>query len=123
MQLFTCQMSKWRQLKDRNIEFIDTTVKSGNHVWAPTWEMVMGHKAGTISDEAYTAAYVGMMRYSYIHNPDDWNRLLYAADPIAIACYCSSAPGTFCHRHLLKDILEKICLSRGIPFEYYGEFI
>ncbi len=123
MQLFTCQMSKWRQLKDRNIELIDTTVKTGNHVWSPTWDMVMGHKSGVISDEAYTAAYVGMMRYSYLHYPDDWNRLLYAEGPVAIACYCSSTQGTFCHRHLLKDILEKICLSRGIPFEYYGEFI
>ena len=120
MEIMTAQMSRWRQLKERNIELIDTTVKTGNRTWAPTWEMVMGHKAGTISDEAYTAAYVGMMRYSYINYPADWDRLLNTQGPVAIACYCS--PGAFCHRHLLKDILEKICASKGIPFRYYGEF-
>ncbi len=120
--MFTCQISKWRQLKERNIELIDTTVKSGNPAFAPTWDMVMGHKNGTVSDAEYTVVYLDMMRYSYLHYQDDWNRLLHAQGPVAIACYCSSSPGTFCHRHLLKGILEKICISRGIPFTYYGEF-
>lgn len=122
IDLFTVQMARWRQLKERNIELIDTTAKSGNRAFAPSWDMVLNHKQQNLSDEAYTAAYVDRMRYSYLHYPEDWNRLLGAQGPVAIACYCSSVPGTFCHRHILKDIIEKICLSRGIPFRYYGEF-
>lgn len=112
----------WRQLKARNIELVDTTIGSGNTAFAPTWEIVMGHKRGLISDEQYTEAYLELMRQSYLMESAEWDKLLYVQHPIAIGCYCSSFPGTFCHRHLLKTILEKICISRNISFHYYGEF-
>lgn len=120
MNLFTVQMSRWRQLKAANIELIDTTVKTGERAFAPTWDMVMGHKTGELSNEQYTEAYLNMMRQSYNYNRDIWDRLLLSSGDVAIACYCS--PGAFCHRHILKDILEKVCVSRNIPFLYYGEF-
>lgn len=120
MDLFTAQMSKWRQLKAANIELIDTTVKTGEATWRPTWDMVMASKSGELSNEDYTRLYLEMMRESYRANPAEWDRLLLSTGPKAIACYC--APGHFCHRHILKDILEKICISRNIPFSYYGEF-
>lgn len=122
MDVFTSSISKWRQLKARNIELIDTTIGSGSLTFAPTWDLVMGHKRGLIGDEEYTEGYLELMRQSYLMEPGEWNRLLYTQHPIALGCYCSSFPGTFCHRHLLKDILFKICKVRDIPYQYYGEF-
>lgn len=36
MELFTTTLGRWRLLKDRNIEMIDTTVKSGEPAFAPS---------------------------------------------------------------------------------------
>ena len=122
MELFTASIRYWRQLKQRDIELIDTTIGSGEQAFAPTWDMVMAHKRQEISDEQYTDAYLNLMRCSYITERPAWDRLLLTQHPIAIGCYCNNLPGTFCHRHLLRDILEKICRSRNIPFHFYGEF-
>lgn len=120
MILFTAQMSKWRQLKERNIELIDTTVKTGELAFAPEWNWVMTHKSGELDDDQYAELYYAKMRHSYRSCHETWNRLLLSTGPVALACFCTA--GNFCHRHLLKDILEKLCQARGIPFEYYGEF-
>ncbi len=125
MQLFTVQLSKWRQLKERNIELIDTTVRTGEKFLAPTWEIVLSHKDGTISEEEYTATYLDMMRRSYVDNRGQWLSLTRITHPIAIACYCAYMTDgkiKFCHRHLLKDILEKVCKANGVDFTFYGEF-
>jgi len=122
MELFTTTLGRWRLLKERNIELIDTTVKSGELAFAPEWAWVQGHKAGALSDGEYTELYYEKMRDSYKRRREVWDRLLLTTHPVAIGCYCSALPGTFCHRHLLKGILESICTSRQIPFLYYGEF-
>lgn len=125
MQLFTVQMSRWRQLKDRNIELVDTTVKSGERFLAPTWEIVLSHKDGRISDAEYTAVYLDLMRRSYVAHQDQWLRLIRTDGPIAIACYCSymvDGKRKFCHRHLLKDMLDKVCQANGVDFTFYGEY-
>ena len=44
---------------------LNTTVKSGIKAFAPTWDMVMGHKQGKISDEEYTKLYYALMRESW----------------------------------------------------------
>jgi len=119
MKLFTIQMSKWREARNREILFIDTTVKSGDALFAPTWDMVMGHKQGTMSDEEYTQRYRQMMIQSWIHNRPRWEQLLRSDEQVAIACYCP--PGKFCHRHLLKGIFQELSGQLGVPFEYYGE--
>lgn len=120
VNLFTVQMSRWRQLKAANIELIDTTVKTGERAFAPTWDLVLASKANEITPAQYTEQYLNMMRQSYHGNREVWDRLLLSSGDVAIACYCT--PGAFCHRHILKDVLEKVCVSRKIPFFYYGEF-
>lgn len=118
MDVSTIQLAQWRKAKDLNIELIDTTVKSGIQAFAPTWEMVMGHKAKTISDEDYTQQYRDLMLRSYMTNQTVWMGLL-EKEKIAIACYCN--PDKFCHRHLLVKYLEGVCNARNIPFRYLGE--
>lgn len=85
----------------------------------------MGHKAGTMSDEQYTAIYIDLMRRSYVQHKDDWLRLIRAEQPVAIVCYCPymvEGERKFCHRHILKDILDRVCQANGVDFTYYGEY-
>lgn len=119
MQLSTIQIAKHRLLTGRSIELIDTTVKSGNHIFAPTWEMVLGHKSKEISDERYTRMYRARMIQSMNQYRDQWIAFVNDDEPKAIACYCQA--GKFCHRHLLIDIFREVCKRRGLPFHYHGE--
>ena len=89
-------------IEDRR--YLDVTVKSGDGVFAPTWEMVMGSKEGRMSQKEYTDCYYVMMRDSYRWNRARWNEVL-GMDEVILACYCRG--GWFCHRHLLKDMLVR----------------
>ena len=119
MQLSTIQIAQHRLLKDTGIEFIDTSVKTGNNsIFAPTWAMVTGYKNGTISKAEYTDQYRARMVSSWQTNRTLWKEVI-AKEKVAIGCYC--APGEFCHRLLLKDILEEICRHGSKAFVYKGE--
>lgn len=118
MIIHTVQMAKWRKAKERNIPFLDTTVKSGNDAFAPAWDMVMGIKQGRLSEEDYRQQYIDMMRESWEHRRLEWEKVL-QMDQVALACYCPA--GKFCHRHILKEILMKIQQQRGVEVIDGGE--
>jgi len=84
---------------------LDVTVKSGNKAFAPTWDMVMGHKRGQMSDSEYVERYYTLMRRSYREQRQTWDWLL-SQDEVTLLCYC--AKGKFCHRTLLAEILVKL---------------
>lgn len=84
---------------------LDITVKSGDKVFAPTWDMVMGHKNGTLTDEQYTEMYRELMLKSWKNNRWRWNELL-QQDRVVLTCFCKH--NTFCHRVLLAKMLEKL---------------
>lgn len=119
MDLFTIQVGRFRIAAKRKVEFLDTTVKSGLKIFSPTWDMVLGHKDGSVSDEEYTTRYRARMRQSWIDNREQWEAILRKEEPIALACYCK--PGKFCHRLLLKDMFKELCEKLNIPYRYYGE--
>lgn len=84
---------------------LDITVKSStgwSRAFAPTWDMVMGHKAGQISDEEYIAAYTQIL--DQVSTPA-WQTLydegLIWGCNLCLKCYCPD--GKFCHTHLLID--------------------
>lgn len=118
MELYTIQIAQWRLAKKLGIHFLDTTIKTGEEWLAPTWEMVSDIKAGKVSEEAYRAMYVDRMVKSYYAHPDLWASLI-RMDKVAIGCYC--APGKFCHRHILKELLQGLCQKQKVPFVYSGE--
>lgn len=120
MIVSTSQMGKWRKVDSIGLVRLDITVKTGDLRFAPTWDMVMGHKENDprYSDELYTMMYREMMRQSYLNDPDYWEDLLHC-DGICLMCFCKSCD--FCHRFILIDILEEMCLVRGIDFVYVGE--
>jgi hypothetical protein len=129
LDLFTIQVSKWRLARNRDIVFLDTTVKSGTSIFKPTWEMVMGYKAhvagqGGIDWEEYTRQYYAKMNESWKSREGRpvWLETIRMQEPVAIGCMCRyEGPHTHCHRFLLKGIFEKLCAAQGIPFLYYGE--
>lgn len=120
MKLWTIQLSQWRLAKERDIPLVNTTVKSGLQFLAPRWDMVLGHKDGSVSDEVYTEQYLEMMANNIVRYPEKWEALL-EMEELAIACYCRA--GAFCHRRLLVGILEKMCEDRGVPFTHMGELV
>lgn len=118
MELFTIQLAQWRVAKRLAIPLIDTTVKSGESTFSPTWDLVLNIKSGKITESEYTEGYFNLMRQSYTENPTRWLEVL-GMECVAVACYCPVK--CFCHRLLLVEIFEKLCLRHKIPFTYSGE--
>lgn len=116
----TIQMAQYRKAKALNVELIDTTVKSGNPIFAPTWEMVKAWKSGNLSKEEYSRQYGVLMFDSFKEHRLAWLDI-FKKESVALACYCRA--GDFCHRHLLKSYFEKIARSSGQHFEDGGEIL
>lgn len=119
MKVFTAQFGK------QNIQGVraDITIKTNKepyNVFAPTWSLVMAHKKGLITDDIYTRRYYELMRYRWQSSKDRKLFMSIIKEPVlTLVCFCKS--DKFCHRHLAKDILEKICQANKIDFEYSGE--
>lgn len=87
---------------------LDITVKGSGGLgrnFAPTWEMVLGHKRGEVSDAEYTKRYFAILDAL----PVDTFRRLYRfgqkTGEITFLCYCPD--GSFCHTYLLMDYLVR----------------
>lgn len=105
---------------------LDTTVKSAwkdmGKAFAPTWDMVMGHKRGEITWAEYTERYVALMRQRYAENKELFLKAL-SYENLVLRCYCSdtSKSSRKCHRYILADILMKIAKHHNITCRYMGE--
>jgi hypothetical protein len=119
MIVYTGQMAKWRSYMAAGLPLIDTTVKTGESIFAPTWEIVQGVKSGRISEAEYTEAYVTLMHQRMRQYPHQWHTAVLASEGV-ICCFCTAFK--FCHRYLLIDILENYCLHHHIEFIYKGEY-
>ena len=84
---------------------LDISVKTGNLIYAPTWDLVMGIKKGFIDKDKYIRSYMKMMRISYNHHRLEWNELL-SKDEVTLVCYCHR--NTFCHRYILAYMLTRL---------------
>lgn len=121
MELYTASLYLRKDVERLDILLLDTTVKTGNPVFAPTWEMVMAHKRSQKTpedDKIYEDQYYPMMRTSYRDHRTSWEWVL-QQDRVAIGCYCHE--GTFCHRHLLKDMFLMLAPRLGYTAVYKGE--
>lgn len=120
LKIYTIQLSKWRLATAKGIKITDTTVKSGHHQLAPSWDMVNGIKNGFISEMEYKRRYKEVIERSQKNYPDFW-RLLIENEIICLACYCRA--GYFCHRHLLADDLMTYARSQNVDCEIMGELL
>ena len=88
-------------------EGIDITIKSSKgfgRQFAPTWEMVMGHKRGEITNDEYAQMYINILNNV---QEEVYDRLYeYGVDHdfnITFLCYCPD--NQFCHTHLVINYL------------------
>lgn len=105
VKIYTCRVQDHRKLKAENIEWLDTTVKTGTSVFKPTWDMVMKWKSGEMSDDEYTKQYRRLMEDSWRDNSSLWLRTL-DTDRLVLGCFCPA--DTFCHRRLLAQMLARV---------------
>lgn len=120
LEVFTIQISKHRILNGTDIYFIDTSLKSGEKLFAPSPEILWGYKAGHLSTREYYTRYMRLIRDRFRRNPEPFLELLNMGK-IALACYCRA--DQFCHRLILRNILERLCIREGIEFYYGGELV
>lgn len=113
MIIYTYQLAHWRRLQDRGIRLVDTTVKTGHVQLSPTWDMVLGYKNKTLSEEAYTSRYKELLEYWWFQEPEFFEDLL-KESTLAFGCYCPA--GKFCHRLLLVEFFKPIT-----SIDYRGE--
>jgi uncharacterized protein YeaO (DUF488 family) len=113
---------------------VDTTMKSGSgvgRVFAPTKQLVFGHKAGQgdsrfqswkpLTDAEYTMQYLDLLRSRFRQNPQPFRNLL-EREEVILLCYCK-AHG-FCHRYILAEtVLPKCARYFDLPFDYGGEYV
>ncbi|MBN1430339.1 MAG: hypothetical protein JXB07_18360 [Anaerolineae bacterium] len=113
------------QISRISVPYLDITVKSGQGVGrllAPTWDMVMGVKRGTLSQADYTEFYLNLLRTRYRDNKAGFIQLLTPdSSELCVSCYCR--PHSFCHRYIAVEVLQKIGQAHGITVEYGGEAI
>lgn len=109
LEIYTSNIKYTKGDKDR----YDITVKSGDTVFSPTWEMLIKIKSGEMSKEEYKKQYIELMRKSKNENQEKWRQLI-ERERVVLVCYCPA--GVFCHRVLLAKMLEK----SGVG-EYKGE--
>lgn len=120
------------RINNADPDALNITIKSADsaigHYLAPTKIMVYRHKAGkgdprfhryeAMSDEEYTRKYYELLRPRYRANFEVFHEVV-RRDRLILCCYCRA--GTFCHRHLAVDILQKIANHIGIPVQSGGE--
>lgn len=89
---------------------VDTSIKSSQGVARPfappSWELVMGHKNGKVSDDEYREVYRAHLGKA---TKEQWRALfqLVRNRELTLGCYCVPAK-PFCHNEILADfIVEK----------------
>ena len=97
---------------------VDITVKGQDPNWkefAPTWDMVMGVKNGTMTEQEYVDLYWNFD--TFVSKPTiigkipstTWDRLL-CMPTATFVCFCPK--GAFCHRNILVNFILDTMGSR-----------
>ena len=96
-----------------NIKKIDITRKSASRykAIAPTWDMVIRYKDGSLSEKDYKIAYTKIM-----NSCKQMIKVMLeeSGNSCVLVCYCPK--DTFCHRILLAKFIEE-----HFNAEYIGE--
>lgn len=97
---------------DLGVPYMDTSIKSGDWMLAPTWALLAAYKYNGLSEADYTKGYNQLLEDRLIESPEYFSEL-FNIEVLAVGCYCR--PGKFCHRHLLVKFLDKHtdCIYRG----------
>jgi hypothetical protein len=147
VKVCTSRLIEQDRVADANRDQVNTTTQSGKSgqgaILSPSWSLVMGHKLHMalakgdhaeiarwqydkinnkpitpLNDAQYTDGYLALLRERYAKDKRPFLDLL-GRDTLTLTCYC--APGTFCHRHIAVDVLERVATFHNMPFERGGE--
>lgn len=112
MEVYTYQLANWRKVKAMGILYMDTTIKSGDWMLAPTWALLCAYRYNNLGDQGYTEAYNQLLEERLEQYPEYFEEL-FNLDVLAVGCYCR--PGKFCHRKLLVEFFKRHteCIDRG----------
>lgn len=98
LKIFTAQMGY------KGPHAHDTTVKTKKSCFMPSWDIVLKHKDGKISDVEYTEKYLDILVASLMGQKQKWLNVLKQRE-VVLTCFCGR--GQFCHRYVLALFLEK----------------
>lgn len=101
MKILLSRSPIWKKLPG-----LDITIKSGKTLgkcFAPTWNMVMGHKQNKITDQEYTDLYFEILNKLDGQVYEELYQYGTSDNKINFICYCHD--GKFCHTYLLIDYL------------------
>lgn len=118
MNIYTIQIGKWRKAKALGFEVLNTTVMNGDSRLSPSWDLLRAWQKNEVTEEEYRTEYFWLMRESFKANREFWLELA-GKETLVLGCYC--APGCFCHRLELVEILTKFLKSLGKEVKYCGE--
>jgi hypothetical protein len=97
---------------------LDITIKGAGEglIFAPTWDMVTGHKKGLVSQEEYTDLYYRLLIARWYTDKSVFENFLhrFKTQHTTVVCFCK--PNTFCHRYLLTKFL-----NYNYDIQYGGE--
>lgn len=113
LHIYTAQIGKYK-----GPDAYDITVKSGDHTFAPTWEIVRAWKQGVIDWDTYSEKYRQLMLESYKQKHKTWDEIL-RKGVLTLLCYCRA--GENCHRYLLADFLIKLGEKERVQVINEGE--
>lgn len=96
---------KWQEL---GWHIIDVTVKSATSArsLAPTWDMVLQYKNGTLSEQQYTKKYQEILKKSLEQQRAKWLSTIKNYNHLVFLCYCPT--GQFCHRLLVAKAFYQL---------------
>jgi uncharacterized protein YeaO (DUF488 family) len=100
-----CQLKKGPKPTPLPVDITAKSAKAHAQYFAPTWEMVNGHKAATLSHEAYEALYTAILDRA---PQQAWEWLAAqneGTDTVIVACYCRD--DWWCHTKLLMAYAER----------------
>lgn len=118
LHVFTGRVSDHRHWRGIDTLFLDTTLMSGDPVFAPTGNILWPYKRGEINEDQYTQGFYRVIKQRIEEDYKPWHWLI-NQESVCLACYC--AHGKFCHRHLLKRPIEYLCRKEGIKYIDEGE--
>lgn len=97
---------------------VDITVKGQDPKWkqfAPTWDMVMGTKNGTMTEEEYVQRYLQIVDKVPVKVLKELFELGDKHGSLTFVCFCPE--NDFCHRNILTRVLvDRVATAR------YGGF-
>lgn len=111
------------RIGERGTDITIMSAKGNARYLSPSWEIVMAHKQGKMSDDEYTVAYTNMVRERYKTYKQPFLDLL-KTDELILLCYCSTyyvdpknRTKKFCHRNIAAEIMLKIAQHHHIEAE------